>query len=621
MRGSFRQVLLASFLATINGLCDHGPVRVEIDAQQVGTTISPLLFGHNLEVTRRAVWGGLGAEMVANRKFSAITNGLPKRWVMTESGVKAAIDNRVAYVGKNSIRLEIAEGSSGGLMQEQEALTFTAGKRYAFRWWLKTEQDRTVSMKLTDRTGRASVLQANHDLKAGDWQLWAGEFMSPHTAETARLGLTSKTPGVFWVGAVSMQPADNFHGMRRDVIALLKQIKPRALRFPGGCYAEFYRWEDGLLPVDRRPPIGPTGLDFLLRDSDDTDTQELGVDEFLALCREIGCEPAITLRLSESLPAQGASWVEYCNGGPVTTWGKLRAQRGHPEPFGVKTWFLGNELYFFGRGGMKDAVNCARETRAFAEAIRKVDPSVGLVGCTYSVDWNRPLLEQAGRLLNYASFHDYMQDSYKPRDLQSFAKAPTLHLRPKLQNFHKELSLPIVFDEWNTMWGNEGNVGMGLYAAGVLNLLVREAETLGIAQAYFFQPLTEGAVEVTPLSARLDTAGVVFELYRVHQGNLRLKTPDLRGDVDLDLCASVTGDRKKVFATAINCSTNSQQTVTFSLNQFPSLSRATMKLLVPRTLDPKERKFIERKAALPLLESHRVEASIPPCAIAGVTFE
>ena len=73
----------------------------------------------------------------------------------------------------------------------------------------------------------------------------------------------------------------------------------------------------------------------------------------------------------------------------------------------MKTWFLGNELYFFGRGGMKDAANCARQTKVFAEAVKNVDSSVRLVGCTYWGDWNKPLLEQAEKLLNYFSYHDF----------------------------------------------------------------------------------------------------------------------------------------------------------------------------------------------------------------------
>ena len=79
----------------------------------------------------------------------------------------------------------------------------------------------------------------------------------------------------------------------RKFAADLKRMKPGTLRWPGGCYVEFYRWKEGLLPVDQRPPIGPSGQWWLLPGNDDFDPHEIGIDEFIALCREVGSEPAM----------------------------------------------------------------------------------------------------------------------------------------------------------------------------------------------------------------------------------------------------------------------------------------------------------------------------------------
>lgn len=168
----------------------------------------------------------------------------------------------------------------------------------------------------------------------------------------------------------------------------------------GGCYAEFYRWQDGLLPVDERPPFKVTSVDILLPDTDDWDTQELGIDEFMALCREIGCEPSLTMRLCGTRAEDAESWGEYCNGGPQTKWGMVRIGRGHTEPYGVKTWFIGNEVYLGYAGGLGDP---ARQTRAFAEAMKRADPSVRLVGCTHTEEWNKPLFEQAEKYSRHSS--------------------------------------------------------------------------------------------------------------------------------------------------------------------------------------------------------------------------
>jgi alpha-N-arabinofuranosidase len=574
---------LALTAASASAADNQPPMSLMIDTKDRGAVISPLLFGHNLEVTRRAIWRGIGAEMVANRKFAAVSDGLPKRWYPLPDAGGAVMDNEVYFVGKGAVR--VGGDKPGGLGQQQEALAFQKGTRYTFRWWLKSEGERRVCMRIADGKNTLTIFQAEHILKPGDWQLWTGEFTAPVTAENARLEIGNKTAGVFWVGAASVQLANSFHGMRRDVIELLKQIKPGVLRFPGGCYAEFYRWQDGLLPVDKRPPFKVTSVDILLPDTDDWDNQELGIDEFMALCREIGCEASLTMRLCGTLAEDAGSWVEYCNGNPLTKWGKARAGRGYQEPYGVKTWFIGNEVYYFGYADMNNPANCARQTKAFAAAMKNADPSVRLVGCTCSAEWNKPLFEQAGTLLSYTSIHEYDGGGL---DVAGMSKAPTTSLWPKLQKAiaqrQTQPSLPAILDEWGTGWGKPGTVGSGLNTAGVLNLLCREAETLGIEQAYFFQPVNEGGIRVGPLTARLDTGGKVFTAFKCHQGNRRLKVPPTPADADLDVAASISASGRKVYLTAINRSTTQDRMLDLKLTNLPQPFRASVRFLIAEDL-------------------------------------
>ena len=574
-----KKMILLAVLGSLHGSAMPAAEtnRVEIDVKQTGAVISPLLFGHNLEVTRRAIWRGLGAEMVANRKFAAVTNGLPKRWYAIPDAGSVVMDDKVAFVGKGAVR--IGGQTPGGLGQQQESLAFRKGTRYTFRWWLKAEADQRVWMRIADGKDTQAIARVEKTLKPGDWHLWTGEFIAPVTAEDARLEIGSKTAGVFWIGAASVQPTDDFHGMRRDVIELLKQIKPGALRFPGGCYAEFYRWQDGLLPVDKRPPFKVTTVDILLPDTDDWDNQELGIDEFMALCREIGCEASLTMRLCGTQAEDAESWVEYCNGSSQTKWGKVRAERGHREPYGVKTWFIGNEVYYFGYGGVK----CAPQTKAFAEAMKKADPSVRLVGCTHTAEWNKPLFEQAGTLLSYTSIHEYDGGD---QNVEGMSKAPTTSLWPKLQKAiaqrQTQPPIPAILDEWSTGWGKPGTVGSGLNTAGVLNLLCREAETLGIEQAYYFQPVNEGGIRVGPLTARLDTGGKVFAAFKYHQGNHRLKLPPMPADADLDVAASISANGSKVYLTIINRSPREDQTLELTLKNMAQPFGASARFLIAK---------------------------------------
>ncbi|MEI7901620.1 MAG: carbohydrate binding domain-containing protein [bacterium] len=608
--------------------------RIEIDAKQTGAVISPLLFGHNLEVTRRAIWRGLGAEMVANRKFAAVSNGLPKRWYPVPGAGGMTMDDKVVFVGKGAVR--VGGDQPGGLGQQQEALAFRQGARYTFRWWLKSEAERRVVMRIADDKDTLTIVKVEKTLKPGDWQLWTGEFSAPVTAENARLEIGNKTAGVFWVGAASVQPADNFHGMRRDVIELLKQIKPGALRFPGGCYAEFYRWQDGLLPVDKRPPFKVTTVDILLPDTDDWDNQELGTDEFMALCREIGCDAALTMRLCGTQAEDAGSWVEYCNGGPQTKWGQMRAERGHREPYGVKTWFIGNEVYYFGYGG----VQCAPQTKTFAEAMKKADPSVRLVGCTHTAEWNKPLFEQAGTLLSYTSIHEYDGGGL---NVEGMSKAPTTSLWPKLQKAiaqrQTQPPIPAILDEWSTGWGKPGTVGTGLNTAGVLNLLCREAESLGIVQAYFFQPVNEGGIRVGPLTARLDTGGKVFAAFTCHPGNRRLKLPPVPADVDLDVAASISADGSHVYLTVINRSAREDRALELTLKNMAQPLGASARFLIAKDVTqptyssfpipsgpsaplvandvtPQHTLFLEREERPAVDEAGRLELKMPRYSVA-----
>lgn len=585
--------------------------RISIDLASPAEEISPLLFGHNLEVTRRGVWSGLSAEMVANRKFAAVEGDRPRRWQPVGGDGVARIDTSVAYAGSQSARVEVpAQGPPAGIRQQHEFLAVGEGRPYRLRIWAKTEAARKVRFLLS-AAAQPALYEAEFDCAPGDWQLLAGEFVARATQTGCTLEVTSAEPGAFWLGTVSLTPADAFLGMRRDVIDLLKRLKPGCLRYPGGCYAEFYAWQDGLLPPDRRPPIGGTGLEFLFRHTDDTDTHEIGIDEFISLCREVGCEPAITVRLSENTPEDAAAWVEYCNGGPDTKWGRVRCERGHAEPYRVSWWFVGNELYSFGRGSARGAANCAAQSRLFCEAMLRSDPGIRLVACTSIVNgrldagWNTPLLGAAGNRVSALSAHQYVLDQMQlrsERDLPRLLQAPAQTVLPMLQAGRALADrtqapgrkIGITYDEWNTRWGLSGSVPMGLFTARLLNLFCRESEALGLEMACYFMPINEGAIRVMPLSAELDTAGHVFELYAAHQGNRRLP---LSAAPALDVCASCTRDRKRVVLTAVN-GIDLEREVTFALSGAAAKPAAEAVHLVPRTLQLLETALERREERL-----------------------
>ena len=614
----------AADIKPMPGIAPDGIVRVRIDASNQGVVISPLLFGHNLEHTRRAIWQGISAEMIANRKFAAVENRLPKHWTIINKTGRVSTDGQIAYAGKNSLLLE----NGGGIEQQHEWLAFQKGTKYSFRIWTWSETNQSILLRIKGVDKNQIIFEKRLISKPGGWQLQSGEFVVRSTAVNAQIQLVSEAGETTRIGAVSLMPANNFHGLRRDVVDLLKKLKPGSLRWPGGCYAEFYNWKDGLLPVDQRPPVGPTNLSFLLPATDDYDSQEIGIDEFIALCREVGCAPAITMRLSDNTPEDATAWVEYCNGASGTRWGKVRSDRGQSEPYNVRCWFVGNELYSFGRGGLKDAEFCANQTKLFARAMKKADPALQLVGCTHfgKGNWNKAIIGKAGDLLSLFSVHDYLLDRYKG-DLPGIAKAPTEILRPLLNTARTTLrrdipanqNFSIAFDEWNTRWGLSGSVTMGLYTAGVLNLLCREATNMQIDRAYYFMPVNEGPIKVTPLGSELDPSGEVFALFAAHQGKQLLNTPVLAADADLDLCASITPDGKSICVTVINRNAINDLTIELSLSNFTGILKASARFLVPGSAGF-EGGFVQHDEKLKIIDGQTLSMRIPHYSIARVNI-
>lgn len=610
--------------------------NIGLDVTKAGDVISPLLFGHNLEITRRGIWSGLSAEMAANRKFAASENNQPKRWQVVGADSVLRIDTSVAYAGKQCARVDVPVlGTSAGLKQQHEVLAVQKGKSYAIRVWLKTENTRQIRMRFTGNAAEP-ILNKSFACEPGEWQLLSASFESHVSQTNCTLQITSQDAGTFWLGAVSVLPADAFHGMRRDVIALLKKIKPGCLRFPGGCYEEFYDWKDGLLPVDQRPPIGPTGLWFLFPDTDDYDSHEIGVDEFIALCREVKSEPAITVRMSERTPESAAAWVEYCNGDKSTEWGQLRIKRGHRSSYNVRWWFVGNEMFAFGRGDLLKPDGHALQSRLFSEAMKRVDPSVLLVPCTQFSngvawpDWNTPLMNAVSPLMQAGSVHQYMLDQIPlttEAEYSIIIKSPaskvhgTLNLARELMDQYQPAGqkIGLVYDEWNLMWGRPGSVPAGLYVAGILNMLCREAQPLGLEMACYFMPVNEGAIKVTPLSAEFDTTGYVFELYKVHQGNRLLPMAD---GTPLDLCASLTPNGKRIYVTAVN-DIVALQTVSFSLAKGSTAkgSKAKVTHLVPHSLQLTEAAFDRKEQRVPVSVSGKITVTLAPGEIARIDID
>ncbi len=203
-------------------------------------------------------------------------------------------------------------------------------------------------------------------------------------------------------------------------LRLLREFNVTSLRWPGGNFASQYHWRDGVGPLADRPVVPNCNWGGLERNS-------LGTDEFLEFCELADVEPLVTVGSWSAIgPAEAAAWVEYVNGDPSTEMGALRAANGHPEPWDITAWQVGNEVWGTYQVGHQPAGRYADRYERYHEAMTAVDPSIEVdatgidPGWTDHGDgsvvgrgpgrrptWNDRLCERAGRSVEGLDVHRY----------------------------------------------------------------------------------------------------------------------------------------------------------------------------------------------------------------------
>jgi len=541
----------------------------QLDLSHPCKRINPLLFGHNLEHTRSCVWQGLSAQLLHNRKFygKPQRDGVALDWyaiasprayfelsyhAYTEHADR--VERRVNETHSQRIAV-YAVGEKAGI--GQRGIPLHAGWRYEGRAVLYAPAPIDVRICVTAVDGNSLHDTVIPVTAVGEWQEFAFTFTPECTCWDARLELTIAGVGEVFIGAVSLLPAGHFHGMRADVVALLREIGCTLLRWPGGNFAGDYRWQDGLLPVDKRAPLASFQEMETLPHTRGFDCHEIGIDEFIVLCREIGAEPFLTINIAWDTPEAVAAWVEYCNGSVTTVMGRQRAERGHPEPYRVKYWSLGNELGWGHMEGPNTPEAYVAKAAACATAMQQVDPNI--VFCSSGI-WGSDAWLKELHLL--APFIAHFAHHHYTGKMTQYAGAPALdefrrvagepthviegmrELRSRVDAHAAEKTLGISLDEWNVWyaWYRHPGVAEGIHHAAMLNQLCREAESLGVTLACFFQPINEGVILVEPFHAYLPAGGQIFPLLKEHRGNRLLELLAVGEHGDVDATASLNDD-------------------------------------------------------------------------------
>ena len=387
-------------------------------------------------------------------------------------------------------------------------------------------------------------------------------------------------------------PLSDEDGFRTDIVEAMRRIRVPVIRWPGGCFVSSYHWKDGVGPKEDRQPVYDKSWRV-------EDPNTFGTDEFVKLCRKIGCEPYICTNAGTGTAEEMSDWVEYCNLPSAGKFAKQRAANGSPSPHAVRYWSIGNENYGSWEIGAKSSEEWGRLVEESAKMMKRVDPDIELSAAALTdLRWNLTLLERAGRLLDWISIHqywDFMPQVQDPADYgacMAFTNSvgdAVREVRGLLSAMRLDKQIKIAFDEWNLRSWHHPNVHTvrqgrtpeeyitprdknddnsvytmadAVFSACFLNEMNRNCDVVGMAN---FSPVvnTRGCIYSHRDGIVLRSTYFVFELFTRIMGDtvLDLWSPDLPERMDvtakdgrkttsavLDLCAAKDGEAVTVSA-------------------------------------------------------------------------
>ncbi len=368
------------------------PVKAEIKVDSVQTKpISEHLIGIFFEDLNYAADGGLYAEMVQNRDFeySEKDGNKDKNWnskyAWSVKGDGAAFsiatDNPIHPNNPHYAVLDVRQTGAALVNTGWDGILVRKGEKYDFSLFgkmLDGDKGGKVVVRLLTPEGK-EVARTTVSLTSKDWKKRTAVLTATADADVTWLSVAPQSPGLYALDMISLFPQNTFkgrkNGLRADLAQTIADIRPRFVRFPGGCLAHgdgidnIYHWKETIGPLEARKPA-PNIWRY-------HQTRGLGYFEYFQFCEDIGAEPlpvvaagvpcqnsgvgvqgphstdiitsngqqgGIPMEEMEAYIQDVLDLIEYANGdAKKTVWGRKRAEAGHPEPFNLKYLGVGNE--------------------------------------------------------------------------------------------------------------------------------------------------------------------------------------------------------------------------------------------------------------------------------------
>lgn len=545
--------------------------RVMVDVTKKLKPANELLYSQFIEHLGRCIYGGIWAEMLEDRKFYYDFDRKPA-WRPIVRGAEtqdppfdvligspwevvgeASQMKKVKSAWRHDPVLELSAVSGGPVGLKQSRLGTVAGRgldvalsvkgKGVFDVWVETSEGRT-----------STTLTVDHQ----EFDRGTLKLMPKGDSDDATFGFELKS-GSVQVAAASVMPENNVNGFRADTLALLKELDAPMYRWPGGNFVSGYEWRDGIGDPDKRPTFRNPAWSGI-------DTNDVGTHEFIEFCRLIDTEPLIVANTGFGDPYSAGLWVEYCNGAATTPQGQIRARNGQREPFDIKWWGVGNEMFGTWQLGYMAVNQYAIKHEWTVDRMLRVDPDLTLIGVgeqgnNFSVE----MLRRTRDTMDYLSEHLYCQNRDDVRDHVRQMIDKIRVISDKHRAYRKALPnvaedpIMVSLDEWNYWYGPHlyGELGTAyslkdaLGIAAGLHQLYRDSDVYEIAM-YAQTVNVIGCIKTTKTDAWMETTGKVLALYRKEMGSVPLDIENPWDVTGVDVLASLSEDGKFLTVSVVN---------------------------------------------------------------------